>query len=145
MGLKSLNILMVVLILGCPFWCGLGICSSVGECCGPQVAACDCCSHQHSPSECSRQQESDPADHGPSSPFENAPCGKCQCICGGALIELRDVDTTQLADDLLEFVYFGRELVSDVLVRQNSLSMQLPDGSISPGRLLCLLHMSLLI
>lgn len=52
------------------------------------------------------------------------------------------------AEDLVdphEYVYVVNDRAPEEVSRQKSRGMPLPDGGLSPGRHLCILHMSLLI
>jgi len=159
MTAKTLNILLALQVFGCPIWCGLGICSSAKDGCTGEVAQARCCCHRGPTSGCLGEQSSDndsavlhdefPCDRAPcdKSPCDRAPCrcDSCQCLCGGAVLGNRVVLT---ADQLVvphEFMIVANDIVQDTLSRQSSRGTQPLHGRLSPGRCLCILHMSLLI
>jgi hypothetical protein len=86
------SILQIALLIGCPCWCKSGLCAAHASCCNPREevavtpdACCGerhtCCAEQAEPAESSRPSE---PERSPSEPV--APAGKCQCICGGAVL-----------------------------------------------------------
>ena len=128
---KVLHFLLTAMIVACPFLCRSGVCSSTGECCAPEYNAQACCD-EHSHNEHS--------DHHPASPG-----GYCQCICGGAVIEYSDDDVTQQMDYPLHDVVVTSDLMADVPFRQKFCTALAHDGKFSPGRFLCVLHMTFLL
>jgi hypothetical protein len=151
---KVLNILLALQVLGCPIWCGLGICSSAKDGCTGEVAQARCCCHQEATSRCPSEQSSDndsavlhdkfPCDR---APCDGAPCrcDTCQCLCGGAVLGNRVVLAAEQLVVPHEFMIVANDIVQDTLSRQSSRGTQSLCGRLSPGRRLCILHMSLLI
>jgi hypothetical protein len=80
-------IVQIAILVGCPFWCNLGWCASGTHCCVPhseakadslprcQATKKSCC-QRHA----AAKQQQAPNEQRPMAP------GKCQCICGGAVL-----------------------------------------------------------
>lgn len=98
------SILQIALLLTCPCWCKSGLCAAHADCCGPREEAVgkrsccrecgDCCEDQNAQAE--RKQPSKSPE--PSEPAP--PVGKCQCICGGAVLD-EPVDASAADDSLV--------------------------------------------
>ena len=146
----QVHYLLIATIVACPFLCRSRVCSSAGECCALENGSQTCCDghshngHSHSENGHDEKSHDGHSDHHPSSPSGNFPCGYCQCICGGAVIEHNDDDATQQMDYPLHDVVVTSDSIADVPLRQKRRTALGHDGRICPGRFLCLLHMSFL-
>ncbi len=139
---KVLNLLLIAMIVACPLWCMSGICASTEECCARDQAAHDCCDQEQARDQHSCDEHS---DHHPSNPCDNSPCGLCQCICGGAVIEHNDDDVAQQVANPLHDLVLASNSIADILFRQNSPTILAHEARVTSGRSLCILHMSLLL
>jgi hypothetical protein len=141
---RTLHLLLALLILGCPLWCKAGACSVVDACCDHGVAVAETCHEGQCGRNCFDGHE-DGSNPLPPTPPQDSPCGKCQCICSGALVEHGDPAVDQLTEMPLDSVLVASDLIAATLFRQDARSMQSPCERSSPGRNLCILHSSFLL
>lgn len=142
MASKITNALLALLVCCCPIWCGAGICSSAEDGCTEEVAQRKCCHH-------CQENASAPGDRTPDNspdvPHDDSPCGTCQCFCGGAVVEHRAALLDEHHVVSHEYVRVANDVVPELLLSQSLQAANSHNGSLSPGRRLCILHMSLLI
>ena len=131
-----LSYLLIALIVACPFLCRSGVCSLADDCCARFYGAQECCDeHAHEGQ----------SDQHPATPNDNAPCGFCQCICGGAVIEPNDDDVTQQMNYTLQDAVVTSDSLGDLPFPKEIRPTLVHDHKISAGRFLCVLHMSFLL
>ncbi len=122
MARNTLNLILIIAILFCPYSCKRGVCAS-SVCSSATTSCCDthtvdqdfCCEHhdccptEQSCEQCSPQDTSSKSQpenknphHCPSKPNDPSQCS-CQGICGGAILEENESVTSQ-ADETLHTV-----------------------------------------
>jgi hypothetical protein len=80
MIVRGIHILLIGIVLACPFLCRQGLCDCSDESCETPV---DCCKGCHS-SKCHEDTPLQDDERFPNNP-DPAPCDDCQCLCGGAI------------------------------------------------------------
>ena len=130
-----LSIALATTIFACPLLCRTS--ASVRVTAASPGGCCSCC-HSH--------QEQSPADNAPPSNQDKGSSGCCQCICGGALL---DVDGSHVAGVDVTFwapVAIVEPLAAQAIAARLNASggaLQRSDG-MNPGRALRCLFMTFL-
>ena len=152
--LRLLHFYLIASILACPFVCRSGLRACVEECCAVEsssYAECsfgDHCHDEPTHHEGSHEEypvnDRDPARPGPG---DHGPCESCQCVCGGAVVVENTTDLFEHAvkDTLHHIASVNHHLISDLDFRQRCRTVNLHGWSITPSRILCVLHESFLL
>src|SRR5688572_3795566 len=121
---RALNILLAVSIFACPL-----VCRGGGQCCRNELAMLEhvCCE------ECG----ANPAHHDRGDNHEPASGDCCQCICGGAVVE---ITTLHLYLDVCEWTTASAAVAIQAEISEPQHDFagipRLPDDDMNPGRAL---------
>jgi hypothetical protein len=135
---RTLQIFLIAAILACPFKCRLGMCCCVKQAETP--ACCEKCRSRHGESDTPQRG----SDETPSSPG-HGPCDKCQCLCGGAVLDNSQRDALLRVASTFESLPGEQFPAESFTVDWQLLTKFLSDeGRTVSGRAICCLHMSFL-
>ncbi len=138
---KVLHLLLITAIIVCPNLCRPGLCALAGG----YSAPCDClaeCEHR-----CDEGDSREHPDHQPLPPSDHDPCeGRCQCICGGAILsDSAELDFVLLLAPAFDSMANVGEIHDSLTTHRPRPDQTAPDDDGAPsGRAIRCLHSSLL-
>ena len=138
----AIRCLLILAIVYCPLQCQVGTCCVAGHLPGDDGgsdADCPCAACCPGPESSAGTQRRPAAPCG-----DHTPDSKCQCICAGAVIQKTDDQQVELSLSIFETAAeaAGPQVV-DVFARRGA-AMLPHQGRGTPGRIVCILHMSFL-
>ena len=149
---SAIHLLLVAVLLVCPVWCRLGICTSADPCCAlaPGLAAdqpdcdADCCQRcDASCSDVTARTDSRACPSPDRHPSDRDPCDeRCQCICGGAVAPRDgDIDLDDHCRQTLELAAVVTQSIAQSPFRQATSASARQQGNTPQGQRICCLHM----